>query len=691
MFMGINNHAPFRYYDALLKGDSLKKSKGPVMFTLKIRLSYLSGLVCLPLPGASVSAFVAFLMALACLWPAGVRAATKTFNVASGDFTANGSWNPAAAPVAGDAVVITNTGTATLNGGTVSDLGALSVGYGGGNGTMIQTGNASLSVTNFAVGGPLSTRLGTYTLAGGSLTTYGATFIASNGPAIFTVSNGASFVATNLFIGSRSDATGWPNAVGTKVFFGGEGAVSTIAYTNGARFGMGYSTLTVSNATINGKCTEAYFMNSSTGSVYSGTWNLGGQLRLATGGGNVLQIGAGGVVSCLGAFLGYGSANNMLAITNGGKLFNSASIFSFGTSASANSNTLEVTGEGSLYDGGGQQLRAAENAGNVGNAVRVSQGGAVTNVSTLHVGYANAVTNNSAQITSGGLVEVTTGVTVGGTSAASTSVSNTLTVSSGGILQFTKNNPTITIYNAAGGNAIVMDNGTLSYRNVLSVNITNNVNTANTDVYKFRWLGNDNGFRLNNSTGTWSTSSTYIFANNLGSAHYARLEMVSGATAFTGKGIQLDGANGGSLLLSDTTASITGGVELVGQVPVTVATDSSLTGVISGSGSLVKRGAGALTLNSTNSYAGATIVSNGTLKVMNDNALSQSTDVTIGSGAKLDVPGGVTVTVHSLTLTNKLMQAGIYTKAMLGETVFPGDGTLIIVWPPLRGTLISIF
>lgn len=64
--------------------------------------------------------------------------------------------------------------------------------------------------------------------------------------------------------------------------------------------------------------------------------------------------------------------------------------------------------------------------------------------------------------------------------------------------------------------------------------------------------------------------------------------------------------------------------------------DTSYSGVLGGTGSMVKMGAGALTLNSAQAYAGGTILSNGVVRVAGDNWLGTGTLTLSGGGLSSD-------------------------------------------------------
>lgn len=70
-----------------------------------------------------------------------------------------------------------------------------------------------------------------------------------------------------------------------------------------------------------------------------------------------------------------------------------------------------------------------------------------------------------------------------------------------------------------------------------------------------------------------------------------------------------------------------------------IAAPTSIAGTIYGSGGLTKSGTGTLTLTGANSYSGATVVSQGTLSAGAANTLSATSDITVQSGATLEVTG----------------------------------------------------
>jgi fibronectin-binding autotransporter adhesin len=83
---------------------------------------------------------------------------------------------------------------------------------------------------------------------------------------------------------------------------------------------------------------------------------------------------------------------------------------------------------------------------------------------------------------------------------------------------------------------------------------------------------------------------------------------------------------------------------------------TTLSGVISGSGGLVKTGAAGLTLNAANTYSGSTVINQGTLALGSAGLLSSSTEVSMTNGG-LNL-GSRTQTLHSLAMSGGTLSRG---------------------------------
>lgn len=217
---------------------------------------------------------------------------------------------------------------------------------------------------------------------------------------------------------------------------------------------------------------------------------------------------------------------------------------------------------------------------------------------------------------------------------------NTLTISSGGFLEFESSaTPSLSLNNA---NTVVINGGGLSYGqtqtpaaysgDLLGSNAGNTLNT----IGGFTWSGN-NRFRINGGTAGISDTGTtaYTFANNLGAQNYYALDLV-GTASITGRVITFDGDHGGAMKLSGATATLSGGVALSGATPVTftaIGTASTLTGAISGTGGLVKAGTGSLTIaDSMIAYTGGYDIGTGA-----------GNGMITGGGLRIDQAGSFTL------------------------------------------------
>jgi len=138
------------------------------------------------------------------------------------------------------------------------------------------------------------------------------------------------------------------------------------------------------------------------------------------------------------------------------------------------------------------------------------------------------------------------------------------------------------------------------------------------------------------------------------------------------------------------TAEITNNATLTFKRSNTV-TQGTDFGIIRGSGQVIQKGSGTLTFSYTNTYSGATIVTNGILSLANASCLSSATDIYIYSGATNNLAFLGTNTIHSLIIDGVPKFAGVYNADNL-VGYLTGGGNLRSTYPPApKGTMIRVF
>jgi T5SS/PEP-CTERM-associated repeat protein len=280
-------------------------------------------------------------------------------------------------------------------------------------------------------------------------------------------------------------------------------------------------------------------------------WNGGGNvLNLGYAGfSNTVTVAAGGVMTNTFLYVGRSAASgNSIVVTNGGKVY-ASNESNVGYAHGAYSNSIQVTGAGSLWDNGGKLLYIGGNGLVVtGNTMVITAGGVVRNISDLRINNVTAGQNdNDVRVTDGGVLESAI-IRIG---LASTT-NGTLTITDGGVLQFLQATPNVIINNAAGGNALVMDGGILSFRGITNANVA-------AAYSAWTWSGT-NTFRLNAATNATSPSQAYTFTDTLGATNYATLSLINGAmwrggTATIGAGGSLEVGTGTNYITALTLTS----------------------------------------------------------------------------------------------------------------------------------------
>jgi fibronectin-binding autotransporter adhesin len=147
----------------------------------------------------------------------------------------------------------------------------------------------------------------------------------------------------------------------------------------------------------------------------------------------------------------------------------------------------------------------------------------------------------------------------------------------------------------------------------------------------------------------------------------------SGGIAVNAGTLILDNANsaisGGLTVAASATAQIgnnsangvlpAGTVSVDGTLVFSRSDDLTVASAIGGTGSVVKKSAGKLTMTANNTFIGVTIVTNGTLALAGSGTLSNSTQVAV-TGAALDLSGKtVPTTLTSLNVTNANLTVNI--------------------------------
>ena len=618
----------------------------------------------------------------------------------------------------GNSLIITNGGQCS---GSTVQIGS----YTGGNSNWVYVGsttgtNSTLSAvsTDVSIGGGASTG-NRVTVDQGGLLTAGQYFkigdVANSVGNSLIITSGGQIIAGSgtVNIGNNATANGngvtvvdggiMTNMPGINVGTSGNG--NYLVVTNGGQVSTRNMLKLGQNAGAN---SNWVYVGSTTGTnslLSLSEYDL--EIGCAANTGNRVMVDQGGVMNVNRYLLvGFGAnaVGNYMVITNGGLVVSSNDSYVGAWNSGASSNFVVIassTASNSVWNLVNKPLYIGHNASANGNYMNIFGGGMATNISTLTVGGNNAASGNYVNLSGGGLLEINSGITMG---TAGGAANNTLS-NQGGILQFTTLTPSITTN--AGGNVIVMNGGTLGYRNVSNVNIANNW-TLSDNLRKMLWQGN-NSLRLDNASGNNALATSYIFATGQpqGTYNYVGLSLVNGSPAFRGKGATFGattGDNSGSLLVANVTGTATfegvvtnfsanvilasinnlvasngivwmngsASTTTVGTVSFDLKTTNSLNsgtvtfnqsggatqivnGVVNGAGSLLKSGAGVLILAGNNSYAGATTVDNGTLLVNG----SVNGSVTVTSGAKL----GGTGTVYG-TVSN----SGVYSYAITNST-----------------------
>ncbi|WP_277344946.1 Ig-like domain-containing protein [Metapseudomonas otitidis] len=259
-----------------------------------------------------------------------------------------------------------------------------------------------------------------------------------------------------------------------------------------------------------------------------------------------------------------------------------------------------IAGSGALTKAGAGNLTLSGSGNTFSGATTISAG-------TLTVSGGDALASNtSVSVAAGATLALAGDEAFGNLSGAGSVTLGSFNLTSNQTLDTTFSG------NISGtGGMIFTQSGAATYSTTLT---GTNTYTGNTLLLNYGWL------KLDGNASMADTNAVRVNGNSV-------LTLLSDQTL-------------GSLASNNANASIQ-----LGSYTLTAGgdnTSTSVSGVVSGTGSLVKQGSGTLTLSGSNSYGGTTTVSGGTLSIAGDGNLGTGT-LNLASGTVLDVTGATTI------------------------------------------------
>ncbi|MBO2930644.1 autotransporter-associated beta strand repeat-containing protein, partial [Pseudomonas otitidis] len=268
-----------------------------------------------------------------------------------------------------------------------------------------------------------------------------------------------------------------------------------------------------------------------------------------------------------------------------------------------------------------------------------------------------SIITGSGALTKAGAGNLTLSGAANAFSGATTISAGTLTVSGGDAIS---SNSSVSV--AAGATLALAGNeaiGNLSGAGSVTLGSFSLTSTQTADTTFSGAISGTGGVTINQAgsatySTTFSGTNTYTGVTIL--ANYGWLKLNGDASMADNNVVRVNGNSVLTLLSNQTIGSLASNnanasIQL-GSYTLTAGGDNTTTsvlGVISGTGSLVKQGSGTLTLSGSNTYGGTTTVSGGTLSISGDGNLGGDT-VILAGGTVLDVSGATTIN-NAIVLT----------------------------------------
>ncbi|MEO6752572.1 MAG: autotransporter-associated beta strand repeat-containing protein [Chthoniobacteraceae bacterium] len=560
----------------------------------------------------------------------------------------------------------------TLQIGNGSNTGSLGTGNVTDNGALIFKRNDTITVANLISGtGTLSQQgAGTTVLIAGNTYT-GAT----------TVTTGTLQIGNGSTVGASIAASLPAVAVSP-------GATLAINLANGETFSNGVTDngavngISANTQTLSGDLTGTGTLNQlGTGTmILTGANNYSGVTTISAG---ILQVGAGAAVGTLGT----GNVTD-----NGALVFNRSDVITVGNLISG-TGTLRQQGAGTTILTGANTYSGATTVAfgtlQIGNgilpgaSIANSVSTTVNNGAALAINLANGETFANHVLNNGSLngVNTTPNVqTLSGNIAGIGSVNQTgtgttiltgantyagaTTIVAGGTIQIGNGG---TVGNLGSG--AVTDNGTLIFNRSNLMTVGNVINGAGAVIQQ------GTGTTILTATNGYTGATTVAFGT---------LQIGDGATPNASIAASAITVNGPGTLAINLAANETFGNNVTdnGAVNGISANTQTLSGVISGTGTLNQNGAGRTILTGNNTYAGVTTINAGILQVGNGGVSGS-----LGTGAVTDNAALVFNRSDAITVANLISGTGTLTQQGAGTTTLTGANTYTGVTNVNAGTL----
>ncbi|NCX49937.1 MAG: hypothetical protein EBW81_10715, partial [Gammaproteobacteria bacterium] len=433
----------------------------------------------------------------------------------------------------------------------------------------------------------------------------------------------------------RNESSGCP----TGCQAGGGGGSS--APGSGINGGAGTTSSITGTAVEYGSGGAGYNAGSTFGSSSGGAGGSSLAYALAntgSGGSDANNLYAGGYVGNGGSGLVVIAYDNGLTIDSG-----SAQVTMSGSVAKLSNLDITSSYSGSTVSGVVSGLTPITYAGTTAGQLTVSGNNTFTGKVTVSSG-AFAITHSSALGTTAGITTVASGAALhlsnNITVAEAITISGTGISTNGAIRNVSDSNTLSGLITLAADSEIQIDSGSTLAMNVASGSaITGTYNLTIESVGTSSIadpIATSTGNLTKTGAGTLTLSAANTFTGN--TVISTGTLTVTGTLADTSDVSVASGANY-DVDASDTIQSLSGAgdVQIATGQTITFGdgSDYTLSGDISGEGNLIKVGAGVQTLSGTNTYTGDTTINIGSIKLTG--SLSSSTDLTIASGATLDL------------------------------------------------------